>query len=142
MKTVYILRGLPGSGKSTLAGQLAVIANFSDEKSTVCSADHYFYNDKGEYNWDKSKLNEAHQQCRDQFEYACSRSYGIVICDNTNITHKEIRPYRFIAAKYNYEVVIITVGEFTKEACEKYAKLNSHAVPLEIIERMALKFQL
>ena len=54
MKELYLLRGLPGSGKSTLAKSLG---------GKHFEADMYFVRD-GEYQFDVTKLKEAHEWCR------------------------------------------------------------------------------
>ena len=61
MKELFLLRGLPGSGKSTLAESIGGI---------WVEADQYFINKEGEYQFDASKLKEAHKYCHARVEHA------------------------------------------------------------------------
>ena len=62
-KTLYIVRGLPGSGKSTFAKQLV------SHDFLVCEADKYFIDkETGEYNFDFTKIKDAHKFCQDTVE--------------------------------------------------------------------------
>ena len=61
MKTLIILRGCPGSGKSTFAKTLGG-AHFE--------TDMYFVSDDGTYNFDPSKLRDAHNWCQNNVHTA------------------------------------------------------------------------
>ena len=60
-KILTLVRGLPGSGKSTFAN------NITNEFS-VCEADKFFYDKEGNYNFDATKLSQAHKWCKEQVE--------------------------------------------------------------------------
>lgn len=125
-KTVYILRGLPGSGKSTWADK--------DSKATiVCSADDYFVNKSTrKYEFDPSKIEEAHKACLYGFINAVNVDVEEICVDNTNIHAWEISPYMAYAKLHDYKVIIIN---FPCDPMVAY-KRNVHNVPLETIERM------
>ena len=72
MNTLYLIRGLPGSGKSTLASRLTSFSG--TEYSLAFEADDYFLNENGEYNFDPSKLREAHEDCQERVGNAMSCS--------------------------------------------------------------------
>ena len=56
---LILLRGLPGAGKSTLA---KVILQFREtDEPEVLSADDFFVNENGVYEFDAQKIKEAHQ---------------------------------------------------------------------------------
>jgi predicted kinase len=98
MPNCFILRGLPGSGKSTMSGIL--IAN-------VVSADFYFMKD-GVYLFDKSKLNDAHKQCKEKFIYYVDRGHDVVV-DNTNTKRWQYAWYKTYAEEHGYKVHILRI---------------------------------
>ena len=65
---LILLRGLPGSGKSTLAKIILQLR--STDEPEVLSADDFFEDKEGEYNFDPTKLKEAHNYC----QFRCSES--------------------------------------------------------------------
>ncbi len=54
--TLYIVRGIPGSGKSTFAKTLG---------GQHYEADMFFIDENGVYNFDFTKIKDAHQWCID-----------------------------------------------------------------------------
>ena len=56
-KILTLVRGLPGSGKSTFA-------NWIWNEYAICEADKFFYDKEGNYNFDATKLSQAHKWCR------------------------------------------------------------------------------
>jgi len=60
--TLFLVRGIPGSGKSTFAKHIW-------NEYAICEADKFFHNkETGEYNFDASRLKEAHEWCRNEVE--------------------------------------------------------------------------
>ena len=59
---LILLRGIPGSGKSTL-GEIILQCPGSSSPE-VLSADNFFIDEKGDYNFDGSKLKQAHNECQ------------------------------------------------------------------------------
>lgn len=73
-RNLYIVRGLPGSGKSTFAKSLGGV-NYE--------ADMFFINENGEYNFDPSKLKDAHNWCRHKAMDSMKSGEPIVVVSNT-----------------------------------------------------------
>lgn len=110
--------------------------------STVkCSADDYFTDSEGNYNFDRDKLGKAHGHSRHVAEQAMLADIDVVIVDNTNTMQKEMNPYEKMAKRCGYQVVKHVVGNLDEESLKLYAERNVHGVPLEAIKRMAGRFQ-
>ena len=124
MKILYILRGVPGCGKSTVAKTLS---------DNVCEADNYFRKD-GVYQFDPTKLGEAHAYCRNLCELLMEQAVPKIVVSNTNTTHKEFVPYVNLAEEYGYTVFIMTVENY-------HNGQNSHGVPPEKIEVMKTRLK-
>jgi predicted kinase len=130
MKTLIILRGLPGSGKSSFAKYM-----FSNN---VFEADQYFYDSNGNYNFDASKLHEAHLDCQKRVEELMQMSettqYGQeIVVSNTATTERELEPYLKLAKSYGYTVVSLIVEN-------RHGNKSVHGVPDETLEKMRKRF--
>ena len=134
-KKLYIVRGLPGSGKSTFAKAL-VGSDF-----LVCEADKFFYDEEGNYNFDASKLKEAHEQCRATVEMYMHDStmndqfYREIAVSNTFTREWEMQAYVDLAKKYGYTVFSIIVEN-------RHGNENVHGVPQETIKNMRDRFEI
>lgn len=131
-KILIILRGLPGSGKTSFAYHM-----FSNN---VFEADQYFYDDEGGYNFDASKLGEAHKWCQSEVEKLMRMSddtqYGKeIVVSNTSTTEKELQPYLDLADKYGYKVISLIVEN-------RHGNKSVHNVPDETIEKMKNRFEI
>jgi energy-coupling factor transporter ATP-binding protein EcfA2 len=124
---VTILCGISGSGKSTLAKSLGGV---------VCSADDYFtlY---GKYDFNPSKLPEAHAWCLRKFVSAVQLGLSDVVVDNTNTTVAEVAPYAALALAYGHELLIKIILCNVDVAAAR----NVHGVPRAGIFKMAERIQ-
>lgn len=130
MSTIYLMRGLPGSGKSTKARSLGV--------ATIVSADDFFMRN-GVYEFDATKLGEAHAMCRLTAKFAMAKGLPVVV-DNTNCSAWEMRPYVEAARAYGYAVAFVEAdAPWAKDPAE-CARRNAHGVPLAAIERMLARW--
>lgn len=129
---VVILRGLPGSGKSTW-----VKNNLPN--AFICSADHFFENSLGEYNFNPSKLSEAHGQCMWNFIAALTDKLPLVVVDNTNVTKIEIAPYLSVAQAFGYDVEIICIDP--KLSLKELSERNVHGVPYKSLQSMESRWE-
>ncbi len=124
-KTLYILRGCSNSGKTTLAKTLEGRIPFS----IAVSADDYFYDKAGNYNWEVEDLGKAHRWCKNEVEAFMGGGTAVnIILHNTNTSEKEITPYINLAEKYGYKVVSLVVEK-------RHDNHNNHSVPEETLIR-------
>jgi predicted kinase len=115
---IVLVRGLPGSGKSTYAKGLAGY--------THLEADMYFEVD-GQYVYDKSKINAAHNWCVESAKKALEQGENVVV-SNTFIKLWELKKY--INLGYPFSIIEMT-GTWP----------NVHGVPAEVVSRMQQAWQ-
>ena len=135
-KILYIVRGIPGSGKSTFAEQI-VGADF-----LVFEADKYFINqDNGKYEFDISKIKDAHKWCQNLVENCMKDSmvnnqyYREIAVSNTFTQEWEMEPYFELAKTYGYKVFSIIVEN-------RHGGTNQHGVPEDKLEQMKNRFEI
>ena len=131
---VYILRGVSGSGKSTWAKKKA---QEDPEGTSICSADDYFRDKEGNYNFNPSKLTDAHNFCFQKFVLCATQNFFNIIVDNTNTQLWEMSPYVAYARLHQYEVEFI---HFDCD-CSVAAKRNKHGVPERTVNQMAVRME-
>ena len=125
-KVLYIVRGLPGSGKTTLAKQLT---------ANVFEADHYFYDNDGNYNFIPSEIKEAHKECQQFVGYAMESGIQKIAVSNTFTQEWEMEPYFELAKKHGFNVFTIIVEN-------RHGGHNQHGVPEDKIEQMKNRFEI
>ena len=149
MKSLYLLRGIPGCGKSTLAEQLS-----QGGKYPILSADMYFEDTDGNYNWNPAELKNAHGWCLGETEKSMVFAFNGRTIDcpyrgyrrfykqsdkifvaNTFTTESKLQPYYDLAAKYGYTVFSIIVEN-------RHNGQNTHQVPVETKEKMRNRFNI
>ena len=133
MKNLYIIRGLPGAGKSTIAKSLG--------KSWQIFESDQFFMKNGKYEFDGSKLKDAHNWCKRKVQYWMHPSlfrplfFRNIVISNTFTQEWEMRFYQIIAKKYGYRVHTIIVEN-------RHGGVNTHGVPEEKIKQMKERFQI
>jgi predicted kinase len=133
-KILTIVRGLPGSGKSTFA-------NFVWNDYAICEADKFFYDKEGNYNFDASKLKQAHEWCRNEVETRMKDNqnnpqyYPEIVVSNTFTQEWEMQAYFDLAEKYEYKVFSVIVEN-------RHGNKNIHGVPDDTLKRMKDRFQI
>lgn len=120
---LILIRGLPGSGKSTLARQFDL---------PIFEADQYFYDKQDNYNFDASKLGEAHAWCQDRVSTYLDGGFSVVV-SNTSTTEKEVKVYQDIANKYKADFISLIVEN-------RHGNKSIHNVPDYAIEAMKKRF--
>jgi len=129
MKELILLRGLPGSGKSTLAEAI------TDKKSHIFSADMFFEDENGNYNFDATKLREAHKWCKESVEKKMKWSKSPLVIANTFTQEWEMQSYYELAIKYGYIVHSVIVEN-------RHGSTNVHNVPADKLEQMKNRFEI
>jgi predicted kinase len=124
---VRIMQGVQGSGKSTY-----VKTHFPN--ASVCSADHFFVQNDGEYVHDAKKLKEAHGFCLKRFVVLLQSGCRDIVVDNTNIMRWEQSTYVQLAKAYDRQVEIHSFPVDPKVAFGR----NSHNVPWDTVLRSSL----
>ena len=129
-KTLYLLRGLPGSGKSTLAKNLG---------GSHFETDQYFMKD-GQYNFDVTKLKDAHKWCQSSVELAMiqghiSEDNSVIVVSNTFTQEWEMKPYSDMADTYGYTVFSLIVEN-------RHGGVNQHNVPEDKLQAMKDRFEI
>jgi predicted kinase len=123
MKELFLLRGLPGSGKSTLAKSIG---------GMHIEADRYFMYE-GKYEFDASKLKEAHAWCQNIVSVWMTYSVPKIVVSNTFTQTWEMDYYFELAKEHGYRVYSLVVEN-------RHGGENVHNVPKEKIEEMARRF--
>lgn len=129
---VVILQGISGSGKSTRAAQLG---------GTVVSADAYFTEADGLYNFKPALLADAHGHCLRSFVDAVLARHALIVVDNTNTTVAEVAPYYSIAVAYGYRVEIHRLWAQLETATDRGLRgvqLRQNAAMLARLERFTI----
>lgn len=125
-KVLYIVRGIPGSGKSTFAKQLT---------SNVFEADQYFLDTNGNYNFDFTKIKDAHKDCQDNVKSAMKSSISKIAVSNTFTQEWEMKVYFDLAKEFGYKVFTIIVEN-------RHGGTNIHNVPEDKVESMKNRFEI
>tara|TARA_R100000789_G_scaffold87346_1_gene83766 strand:+ start:200 stop:613 length:414 start_codon:yes stop_codon:yes gene_type:complete len=135
MKELILIRGVSGSGKSTLANMFEIY--IEELRIFSISADDYFTDiTTGEYNFDASKLKEAHSECQEgvkqaMVEYIADR----IVVHNTFTEEWEMKPYFDLAKEYDYRVTTLIVEN-------RHNSKSIHNVPDEVLKRQKERFNI
>ncbi len=147
-KLVVVLRGLPGSGKTTFARQLVAYAREKGIASGICSADDYFVNSAGQYNFCRLWLKTAHNQCREKFYLMLGsdprndpHGVSLIIVDNTNITTSEYRDYKRDALQHHHRFMTIRFACRDEAEAQRQAARSVHQVGVETVIRRFRDFE-
>lgn len=128
-KELFLLRGLPGSGKSTIAKMLVGNKDYCHKE-----ADMYFVDRDGKYNFNPSKLKDAHNWCKEEIEFAMKYEHSPVVVSNTFTQEWEMEEYYRLAEKYGYRVHSLIVEN-------RHGGVNEHGVTEDKLEQMKNRFQ-
>jgi len=127
MKQLMLIRGLPGSGKSTVAKLF--------DKALHFEADMYFLDADGNYQFDASKIKNAHNWCRHSVMDAMKEGHPIVVVSNTFTQEWEMEVYYLLAEELGYRVISMIVEN-------RHEGKNIHGCPDDKIEQMKTRFEI
>lgn len=130
---LILLRGVPGCGKTTL-GEV-ILHTPSNLKPEILSADDFFYNEKGEYVFDPSKLKEAHNNCQFRCSERMRQEINKIVVANTFTQEWEMTPYFEMAQRYNYRIHTIIVEN-------RHGGENIHGVTNDKVNQMKERFEI
>ncbi|XP_063867241.1 2',3'-cyclic-nucleotide 3'-phosphodiesterase-like isoform X2 [Scylla paramamosain] len=133
---MFIMKGLPGSGKTFIGEVIQEV--YKD--TCVCSADHYFMQD-GVYEFDREKLKEAHEYCQQQAASAAEQSIHVIVIDNTNLKHWEMKFYLNLARTHLYIPVVVEPQTTWAVHPAELAVKNIHNIPEEILSDKIKAYQ-
>ena len=130
---LILLRGLPGSGKSTLAKIILQLPTNTEPE--VLSADDFFVDDDGNYNFDVTKIKEAHNYCQFRCSERMRQQKSRIVVANTFTQEWEMDIYFDMAKRYNYRVHTVIVEN-------RHGGENVHSVPEDKLQQMKERFQI
>ena len=130
---LLLLRGVPGSGKSSL-GDIILRCPGSNSPD-VLSADNFFIDDKGNYNFDATKLKQAHNDCQQKCAERMKLEISRIVIANTFTEKWEMDAYYQMAERYKYRVHTVIVEN-------RHESKNVHGVPDEKLEQMKNRFEI
>jgi hypothetical protein len=130
---LILLRGLPGSGKSTLAKIILQLP--TNKEPEVLSADDFFLDSDGNYNFDVTKIREAHNYCQFRCSERMRQQKSRIVVANTFTQEWEMESYFDMAKRYNYRVHTVIVEN-------RHGGENVHGVPEDKLQQMKGRFQI
>jgi len=122
-RNLIIIRGLPGSGKTTIAKLLT---------PHNVAADEYFEDEKGNYQYDREKLNLAHDWCLHRAKEWMKEEIYLICVHNTFAQNIHIYPYVFLAKRFDYSLHVIKTEQQFK---------SIHNVPEKSMQRMRARWE-
>jgi predicted kinase len=131
---LFLVRGLPGSGKSTFATHIW-------NEYAICEADKFFYDKEGNYNFDASKIKDAHAWCKNEVEVRMKdhqinqQFYPEIVVSNTFTQEWEMEDYYKLAEKYGYKVISLIIEN-------RHGGKNVHGVSDDKLEKMRNRFEI
>jgi len=142
MKFCFVLRGLPGTGKDEIAKFLNldnVAGEIQTGQAVILSTDQFFIKD-GKFQFDKTKLKEAHEATWEAFKSAISSDSQVIIINNTNIKKFHYAHYVDYAQRHGYltSIVIIPANDVSDR---ELATRNVHSVDQGTISKMRKEFE-
>ena len=154
-KVLHIMRGVTGMGKSELAKKMNREFIQSGFSSSIHTPDSFFMtppteeHPEGTYQFDPSKLREAHARNLDATVNSMSQGTDHVFVDATNLVLSHMAPYVRAAMQQGYRVNFIDMNEHpgapSREELEQRHVERGERIPgfdlRHIIDRMEQTYQ-
>jgi predicted kinase len=123
-KDLYILRATSNSGKSTIAKELAFRFKLFGKSFyyPICTADDYFEDKHGNYNFDVTKLGKAHKECVSKCKTSMINNSKKIIIANTNTSESELNTYIRLGEQFGYRIFVLVIEK-------RHNGTNNHNVP-------------
>lgn len=132
---MFVMRGLSGSGKSTLVKAIkSIYAKDATGDFVICSADDFFMHN-GSYNFDISRISDAHDDCQNRMKEAVTSRVRTIVIDNTNVMYWEMKTYVQHANKEGYLVILVEPKTPWRLNANILAEKNSHGVSKEVLQK-------
>lgn len=146
MKQLIIMQGFSGMGKSFVVECLTARYDAESVRYQVCSTDEFWYTEVGgddqEYNFDMSRLGEAHKWNQRRANGFMRDGVPVVIIDNTNTKQQEAQPYINMAKANGYGVRFISVtGDIEVAKKANAERPEGRRIPEAVIENQAGRIQ-
>lgn len=132
-RNLILVRGISGCGKTTFAELMSEKYDHPVDYP-VLSADDYFFDKDGNYNWSGPELPKAHAWCLDQTEQSMIEGEEKIFVANTLAPERELVPYYDMAKRYGYRVFSIVVEN-------RHEGENVHNVPEASIQKQKNRFK-
>jgi hypothetical protein len=95
----------------------------------------YFINEDGKYQFDVTKIKDAHQWCQSFVKTDMILEYPKIVVSNTSTQEWEMEPYFKLAKEYGYVVFTVVVEN-------RHEGANQHGVPKDKLEQMRNRFEI
>ena len=139
-KVFICLRGTSSSGKSAFANYLAMLYDYNIKvpldkgEAAICTADDYFTDKDGKYNFDPTYLAAAHEHCRNGFRAAIKHNVGLVIVANTSCSLWEFQDYIKEAEEAGYSIISLVLEK-------RHKNKNNHGLTEDMIKKQENKLR-
>ncbi len=121
-RNLIVLSGVSGSGKSTFAHLIAYPA-------CICCADDFYTDKDGNYNFDITKIGQAHKACQSKFDDALKDEVITnIVISNTNTKPSDYKYYVDKAEKAGLNIFHIVMQNF-------HGNKDVHNVPELTLQR-------
>lgn len=144
-KLFVVLRGLPGCDSTQKAYEIMFSAIENKVKSmAVLSTQDFFYNDRGEFVFDKDKMTENHKKNYDRSVMHFVIGTELIILNNYNIKKSHYCHYVQSAVNLGYDVMELVCGKvngLTDDEFQALHEATGRHVPESIIRNYAKTFE-